>query len=119
MGRTKEESIKNFQAGIAKTIDLNEFLVTNQASTFLVKVDGNSMEPGIHSGDILVVDKSLEPKPNSVVIVIIDGQFMVKRLIFENGDPFLMADNSSYSTVKLANDTEIWGIVKYAIHKLS
>ncbi len=64
-----------------RKLDLNEHLIKHPASTFFVKVKGDSMiKAGIHSGDILVVDRSLEPKDKRIVIAIVDGDFTVKRV---------------------------------------
>jgi len=66
---------------IDRKLDLNELLITHPAATFFVRVEGNSMiNAGIHSGDILVVDRALEPNNNNVVLAVLDGEFTVKRI---------------------------------------
>ncbi len=63
-----------------KKLDLNEFLIKHPASTFFVKVKGDSMiKAGIHSGDILVVDRSLDPKDKKIVVAIVNGAEIFKR----------------------------------------
>src|SRR3989449_10887446 len=67
-------------------LDLNEYLVTHKAATFFWRVTGDSMiGAGIHPGDLLIVDRSLEPKDVSVVIAILDGELTVKRLEVQDG----------------------------------
>src|SRR4030042_6039051 len=66
---------------IEKELDLNEYLIKHPAATFFVRVEGNSMiDAGIHSGDILIVDKSLEAKNNKIVIAVVNGELTVKRI---------------------------------------
>jgi DNA polymerase V len=83
---------------IDHNIDLNEFLIKNPTATFFVRVEGTSMiDAGIHPGDILIVDKSLDPSPNNfmitvaVAVAVVGGEFLVKRLITECGEKYLMA----------------------------
>lgn len=102
-------------------LDLNEHLIKHPASTFCVKVKGDSMvNAGIHSGDILIVDRSLQPKNRSVVVAVLDGEFTVKRLRKRGNKLFLDAENDSYAPIEITPemDFEIWGIVIHAIHSL-
>jgi DNA polymerase V len=106
---------------IDQKVDLNELLIKNSTATFFVRVEGNSMvDAGIHPDDILIVDKSLEPQPNNVVIAVINGEFLVKRLITENGIPFLVPENPSFDRIELRDDmqADIWGVVTFVIHKV-
>ena len=106
---------------IDRKIDLNEFLIKNSTATFFVRVDGRSMiDAGIHPGDILIVDKSLDPLPNNIVVAVINGEFLVKRYITENGIPFLVPENPSFGPIELKDgmQAEIWGVVTFVIHKL-
>lgn len=75
---------------------------------------------GIHPGDILIVDKSLDPRPNNIVIASIDGEFLVKRLITECGTKYLVPDNPAAERIELSeNDqVEIWGVVTWVVHKV-
>ncbi len=74
---------------------------------------------GIHSGDILIVDRALDAEPNSIVIVEMDGSFMVKRLVREEGRFYIQAENPSSRRIDVTNDmnARIWGVVSYVIHK--
>lgn len=106
---------------IEDSLDLNEFLVPRPASTYFVRVEGDSMiDAGIFSGDILVVDRSPEATHNKVVIAVIDNELTVKRLKIENGRYYLVPDNKEYPAVEIEEwmDMTIWGIATYVIHKL-
>jgi DNA polymerase V len=105
---------------VDRTIDLNEMLIAHPAATFFVKVKGDSMkDAGIHPGDILVVDRSLEPMSGRIVVAILDGEFTVKRLILENGEAILAAENRAFPPIRIAKerDFQVWGTVTYVIKK--
>ncbi len=100
-------------------LDLNEYLIQHPASTFFVKVKGDSMiNAGIHSGDMLIVDRSLEAKHKSIVVAIINGEFTVKRLFKSNGVCKLIPENPNYPAITITDDMdfEIWGVVLHVIH---
>ncbi len=102
-------------------IDLNKELSTNQLATFYIKVKGNSMiDAGINDKDVLVVDRSLEPKNNKIAICFIDGEFTVKRLRIENNELQLIPENSKYKPITITEENQfiIWGIVTYVIKKM-
>ncbi|HZC81321.1 MAG TPA: translesion error-prone DNA polymerase V autoproteolytic subunit [Nitrospiraceae bacterium] len=102
-------------------LDLNQYLIKHPAATFPVRVTGDSMEgAGIRSGDLLIVDRKLEPKDGSVVIAVLDGELTVKRLSIRNGKPVLLPDNEKYPPVEVGEECafEIWGVVTYVIHEL-
>lgn len=106
---------------IDQEIDLAKHLIKNPLSTFIVRAEGDSMiEAGIFPGDALIVDRSLTPKHNSVVIACIDGELTVKRLVYEQGKPYLVAANPSYPGIELREGDEliIWGVVTKNIHDL-
>ena len=100
-------------------IDLNRYLIKNPLATFIVKSQGNCMlQAGIHSGDLLIVDRSIKSKNNSIVIASIDGDLTVKRVKTSGENFFLTSDNSSYRNVKINNESDIfiWGTVTKVIH---
>jgi DNA polymerase V len=101
------------------TIDLNEHLIKNPPATFLVRVRGESMvDAGINSGDLLIVDKSLDATDGDVVIATVDGQFTVKRFR-RNGTKFrLVAENPTHPQIVFGTESsvEIWGVVIHVIH---
>ncbi len=104
-----------------KKLDLNEFLIQHPASTFFVKVKGDSMTgAGIHSGDILIVDRSIEPKDKRIVVAIVNGDFTVKRVNRKGNKILLMAENEKYSAIEIKEgmDFEIWGVVMHVIHSV-
>ena len=102
-------------------LDLNRHLIKHPAATFFVRVTGDSMiGAGIHSGDLLVVDRSLEPADKNVVVAVVDGELTVKRLFKQNGVLRLLPENLSYQPIEItAQQTiEIWGVVTSVIHAL-
>ncbi len=107
---------------IEENIDLNEHLLKNPFSTFFLRVKGDSMiNSGIHDKDLIIVDKSLTPKPGNVVIAMIDGEFTVKRFSMKNNQLYLKAENQNYPDFNFEdhNDIQIWGVVIYSIHNLN
>jgi len=105
---------------IDKSLDLNEFLISHPSATFFVRVEGTSMiDAGIHPGDILIVDKALEPNPGSIVIATLDGEFTVKRFQRRAGKCFLLAANPDFEPIEIESSmlVEVWGVVTYVIHK--
>ncbi|MGI8556158.1 MAG: LexA family protein [Pyrinomonadaceae bacterium] len=103
---------------IEKNIDLNEWMIDNEIATYIVRVSGSSMNDEIHSGDRLIVDRSLEQKNKDVVIAIINGEMTVKRFVIRGQRIFLVAENSHYSEIEVMGEAEliIWGVVKHCIH---
>ena len=102
-------------------IDLNRYLIKNPLATFIVKSQGNCMlQAGIHSGDLLVVDRSIKPKNNSIAIASIDGDLTVKRIKISGKKFLLSSDNKDYGNVKINNESDIfiWGIVTKVIHNV-
>jgi len=105
---------------LERKLDLNEYLVHHPAATFFVRVKGDSMTgAGIQSGDLLVVDRSLEPRNNSVVIAGVDGELTVKRICKRGGTVLLVPDNGDYRPIEMEEETalEIWGVVTAVIHR--
>lgn len=102
-------------------LDLNKYLIKHPAATFFVRVTGDSMMgAGIHSGDLLVVDRSLEPRDKSVVIAVIDGELTVKRIRIGKKKITLEPENENYSVQQITEDTDfqVWGVVTNVIHAL-
>lgn len=99
-------------------LDISEYLVKHPAATFYVRVSGDSMRgAGIHSGDLLVVDRSLTPKPGRVVIAIVAGQFTVKRLKRVAGRMCLAPENDAFAPIPLDEEVALWGVVTHVIHQ--
>ena len=101
-------------------LDLHDHLVQNPSATFCVKAIGESMkDAGIQSGDVMIVDRSLEPENRSIVLAVIDGEFTVKRVNLNDKELYLMPENSNFSPIKITEemDFKVWGVVTYIIHK--
>jgi len=106
---------------IDKHLDLNEHLIKHPSSTFFVKVKGDSMlGAGINSGDILIVDRSLEPKDKRIVVAVVNGDFTVKRISKKGDRLSLMAENPKYPAIEIKDgmEFEIWGVVIHVIHSV-
>ena len=102
-------------------LDLNNHLIQHPTATFFVRAAGVSMiKAGIHPGDILVVDRSLEAKHGKIVIAALDGQLTVKRLHKSSQGTYLVPENDEYEPIKIeeGNDVVIWGIVTSVLHKV-
>lgn len=103
-----------------RRLDLHEHLVRHPAATFLVFADGHSMTgAGIRSGDLLVVDRALDPRDGDVVIAVLDGDFTVKRLRFRQGRPRLVPEREGFPTLEIPDEAafQIWGVVTSAVHR--
>ncbi len=101
-------------------LDLNEHLIKHPAATFYVYARGDSMiNSGIHDGDLLIVDRSLNPGLKSIIIAVVNGEFTVKRIQKINKELYLIPDNDDYKPIQITEDMnfQIWGIVTHAIHK--
>lgn len=107
---------------LERTLDLNEYLVQRPEATYFVRVSGDSMTgAGIHDGDILVVDRSLTPRNNSVVVASVNNDFTVKRFKQPPDDqPRLVAEHPDYAPIPITPDSEfeVWGVVLHVIHKI-
>ncbi|MEI7824289.1 MAG: translesion error-prone DNA polymerase V autoproteolytic subunit, partial [Chlorobiaceae bacterium] len=90
------------------------------AATFYARVKGDSMvDAGIHDGDLLVIDKALEPKEGAIAVCYLDGEFTVKRLSVREEGVYLMPANAEFKPIRITEDNDflVWGIVAYVIHK--
>ena len=104
-------------------IDLNRELVKNPSSTFFGRARGISMEgAGIFDGDLLIIDKSLEPREGAIAVCFIDGEFTLKRIHFEKHDGqvtaiWLQPENEQFTPIKVTQDNQfiIWGIVVHSV----
>ena len=102
-------------------LDLNTHLIKHPAATFFVRVVGDSMlDAGIHSGDLLIVDRALEPADNHVVIAVLHGELTVKRLRKRQQTVFLVPDNADFAPVQITEtmDFAVSGVVTYVVHRL-
>ena len=102
-------------------LDLNEFMVEHEAATFYVRVKGHSMTgAGILDGDIIAVDRALEPRHGDIVLAVIDNELTVKELHLENGWVRLLPHNPDFPPIdfKTGQELTIWGVVKGVVRKL-
>lgn len=102
-------------------ISLDTVLIKNREATFYAKASGTSMTgAGIDDGDILVIDRSLEPQNNKVAVCFLDGEFTVKRIKVTQDEMLLMPENKSFEPIKITEENQliIWGIVTYVIKKM-
>ena len=103
-------------------IDLNQELIKHPISTFLLRVRGDSMiNAGINDGDLLIVDRGINPEPGHVVIAVLDGAFTLKRLTRERDVSKLESANPNYPSINIEDyeNVQIWGVALYSIHELT
>ena len=120
---------KNISAGFPSpaddymdmSLDLNKELIRNPNATFYGRVKGNSMQNiGILDGDVLVIDRSLDPTNDAIAVCYIDGDFTVKRVHVEGENCYLIPENEDYEPIPVGEDNDfmIWGVVTYVIKKM-
>ncbi|HEF8772043.1 TPA: translesion error-prone DNA polymerase V autoproteolytic subunit [Providencia stuartii] len=99
-------------------INLNSALIKHPDSTYMLRVEGNSMiDANINDGDVVIVDSALSAKDGDIVIACVDGEFTVKRL--KSRPPMLMPMNPDFQPILIgdAQDLQIFGVVTFIIHK--
>ncbi|MCK4339578.1 MAG: translesion error-prone DNA polymerase V autoproteolytic subunit [Candidatus Cloacimonetes bacterium] len=105
---------------IENTLDLNKFLIQHPSATFFVRVEGDSMiNAGIRSGDILIVDRAIQPEEHKIVIAVINEELTIKRIKIIKKKIYLEPDNPDFNLIEVTPemDFRIWGVVTYVIHK--
>ncbi len=103
---------------ISESIDLNRELIRHPASTFYGRVSGDSMiGDGIEPGDILVIDRSIEPSDGDLAVCSLDGDFTLKRIALSDGNVRLIPSNEAFDPILVTQDSqfEVWGVVTYTI----
>lgn len=106
---------------IDQQLNLHELVVRNPAATFFLRAAGDSMlGAGIHDGDLLVVDRSLDATHNRIVIAALDGELLVKRLVRRGNRAWLEPANPEFPSIEITarEYVHIWGVVTYTLHKL-
>jgi DNA polymerase V len=106
---------------VERQLDLNEHLVRNRQATFFLRVRGDSMiGAGIYDGDLLIVDRSLKATHKKIVVAVVQGELLVKRLLHVDKKIFLAAENPSYAPIEVTSELgfEVWGVVTHAIHEV-
>lgn len=103
-------------------LSLDEHLIEHKEATFFVRVQGHSMTGfGIHDGDLLVVDRAVDPADRSVVIAVVDGSFTVKQLRKIQDGILLRSGAPGHGDILVSGDQqlEVWGVVRWSLHKVS
>lgn len=107
---------------ISESIDLNHEIVRHPAATFYGRVSGDSMiNEGIEEGDLLVIDRSLQPEDGDLAVCCLDGEFTLKRIHIEPDCVWLIPANESFDPILVTPECrfEIWGVVTYTIKRKS
>jgi len=104
---------------LESSLDLNSYLIPHPASTYILRVSGDSMvDVGIYEGDLLIVDRAIDPRNGKIIVAYLDDSFTVK--IFEKKDQsiYLVPANKKYSRIDVTNNPtfEIFGVVTHCIH---
>ena len=110
------------QGMFGDTIDLNHELISNPAATFCARVIGNSMiDAGINNGDLLIIDKSLEPCDGNIAVCFIDGDFTVKRISIRPNGVYLTPANKQFPELYVSEESnfQIWGVVTHVIKSMN
>lgn len=100
------------------TLDLNRYVIKNPASTFYARITGDSMEgAGISDGDVVVIDKSLEPKDGNIAVCFIDGEFTLKRILLDKGRLWLQPANPKFKPIEITEENHflVWGVVTHVV----
>ncbi len=104
---------------IENNLNLHDLVVKKPAATYFMRAKGDSMIGlGIYPNDVLVIDRSITPRPNHVVVACIEGEYTLKQLQVMNGIPYLCAANSKYPHIVVRNldELEIFGVLTFNLH---
>ncbi len=100
-------------------IDLNEQLIRNKPATFFMRVNSDAMiEQGVYKGDVVIVDRSLEPKNGKIVIAVVDGELLIRKLEIADGKKRLVASKKVAAIDITTQPLNVWGVVTYIIHNV-
>lgn len=102
-----------------RTLDLNTRLIKNPTQTFYLTAAGDSMEGwGIFEGDLLVVDRSIQPRLGHILVAMLEEEVLIKRYALYHGTPHLCSAHPHYPPLPLENtDCQLWGVVRAVIHE--
>jgi DNA polymerase V len=106
---------------VDRPLDFNELLIEHPATTFAIRIEGESMTgAGIFPGDIAVVDRAREPVNGNIVLALLDGAFTVKQYRIKDGAVVLQAENPAYPDIPIADEQtlEVWGVITRSIRML-
>ncbi|MDE5810873.1 MAG: translesion error-prone DNA polymerase V autoproteolytic subunit [Muribaculaceae bacterium] len=107
---------------ISESIDLNHEIIRHPAATFFGRVSGDSMiDEGIEEGDLLVIDRSLQPEDGDLAVCCVDGEFTLKRIKLESDRVWLIPANEAFDPIVVTEENrfEVWGVVTYTIKRKS
>ncbi len=100
-------------------IDLNEQLVKNKPATFFMRVNSDAMaDAGVHAGDVVIVDRSLEAKNGKIIIAVVDGELLIRKLEINGGIQRLVAAKKLAALTVSEGNLKVWGVVTYVIHNV-
>ena len=100
-------------------IDLNEQLIKNKPATFFMRVNSDAMAGyGIHLGDVIIVDRSLEAKNGKIVIAIVDGELLIRKVEITETKTSLLCANKKLTAIDVTGNLKLWGVVTYVIHNV-
>jgi DNA polymerase V len=102
-------------------IDLNEQLISNKPATFFMRVNSDAMiGAGIHNGDVVIVDRSITPASGRVIIAVLNGEMLIRRLHVSNNKKKLLPETNKLAAIDVDPLAEfsVWGVVTYVIHQL-
>ncbi len=105
---------------VERYLDLNEEFIKHPSSTFILRATGESMlDAGIFPGDMLLVDRSIEPSDGKIVIAALNGELTVKRLSKQANSIRLLPANSKFKPIDITEDADfvIWGVVTLVLHE--
>lgn len=106
---------------LENTMDLNKALIKNPSSTFYARVKGESMiNDGVEDGDLLVIDRSVEPYENCLAVCFLEGEFTLKRVRLEGDELLLVPANEKFKPIRVKKDNDfyVWGVVRYLIKRV-
>lgn len=105
---------------IAQSIDLNKYIIKHPSATYFAIVNGISMDTDLSEGDLLVIDRSLNPQDGKIAVCFVDGEFTVKKIKIEKDRCLLTPSNPSFPVIEINKDNNfmVWGIVTYVIKKV-
>ncbi len=99
-------------------VKLDDYLVRDRSNTFLLRVKGDSMiNAGIHEGDLVIVERGVEPRVLDIVVGVLDGEFTLKRLKRDKGKYYLQAENDAYPDLHAMDELKVAGVVRGVMRK--
>lgn len=101
-------------------IDLNQYVTKHPSATYFARVNGTSMVPDLNEGDLLVIDRSLDPADGKIAVCFVDGEFTIKRIKIEKERCLLIPSNSDFPVLEVTAENQflIWGVVSFIIKKV-